>query len=389
MKTDFDWVIDRRGSGCFRYDALKLLYGRDDLISLWVADMDFEVAPAVREALQKRLDHGVFGYNFRLPVFYEVLANWVQRRYGYKIHTDWILTSPGVMPAVNLAVTLFTKPGDGVLIQTPVYKPFFDAVNTQGRRLLTNPLRGNDGSYSIDFEDFEAKLRQSKLFIFCNPHNPIGQLWPEEDLLQLGRLCRRYQVPIVSDEIHADIVYDGAKAISIAALEDFADNTIACVSPAKSFNLAGLASAAVIVKNPVLRQSLGGIIQNLHLHIGNSFGIEAMIAAYRDSDAWLSDLVEYLQANRDFLTDFLARVLPQLKMRKPDSTYLAWIDFSALGLDDDALMSWLVNGPRLALDPGPKFGTAGSGFQRLNFAVPRSVLKEALERLKQAIDKDF
>ncbi|MBW6514008.1 MAG: pyridoxal phosphate-dependent aminotransferase [Candidatus Syntrophosphaera sp.] len=385
MNYDFDRVIDRRGSGCFKYDALKMLYGRDDLISLWVADMDFAVSPAITSALQKRLDHGVFGYNFHLPEFYAVVASWVERRYGFHAEREWMLNSPGIMPAVNLAVRQLTRPGDGILIQTPVYRPFFNAIQDHGRQLLTNPLLLRDGSYQIDFDDFEQKLKQAKLFILCNPHNPIGRLWREDELRRMGGLCRNYSVPIISDEIHADIVYDGGKAISVAALEDFADNSICCVSPAKSFNLAGLASAVVIVKNPALREPLAWMIEKLHLYLGNSFGIQAVIAAYRDSDDWLAELLAYLQRNREFLLDFFATQLPQLKMIKPDSTYLAWIDFRALGLDDEAIKDMLVNKARLALDPGLKFGVEGAGFQRLNFACPRSVLAEAMRRLKQAL----
>ncbi len=389
MKFDFDRVIDRRGSGCFKYDALTMLYGRDDLLSLWVADMDFAIAPAIREALQKRLDHGVFGYNLRLPVFYEVVGNWVERRYGLKIEADWIVHSPGIMPAVNLAVMQFTQPGDGVVIQTPVYRPFHDAVKAHGRVLLTNPLLCRNGCYSIDFDDLERKLRLAKLFILCNPHNPVGRLWSKEDQLRLGSLCRKHKVPIVSDEIHADIVYDGLKATSIAALEDFADNSIVCVSPAKSFNLAGLSSAVIIVKNPALRQPLAKLIENLHLYIGNSFGIEAVIAAYRDADDWLAELLAYLQNNRDYLAEYLSRELPLLKLATPESTYLAWIDFRALGMEDDALMGWLVEKARLALDPGTKFGAEGSGYMRLNFGCPRPLLTAALESLTEAVRKEF
>lgn len=389
MKFDFDRVIDRRGSGCFKYDALQMLYGRDDLLSLWVADMDFAIAPAIREALQKRLDHAVFGYNLRLPVFYEVVGNWVHQRYGFQIEASWIVHSPGIMPAVNLAVLQFTQPGDGVLIQTPVYRPFHDAVKAHGRVLLTNPLLCRNGYYSIDFDDLEQKLRLAKLFILCNPHNPVGRLWSNDDLLRLGSLCRKYKVPVVSDEIHADIVYDGHRATSIAALEDFADNAIVCVSPAKSFNLAGLSSAVIIVKNPALRQPLAKMIESLHLYLGNSFGIEAIIAAYRDADDWLAELLIYLQHNRDYLVDFLKRELPLLKLATPESTYLAWIDFRALGKDDETLLGWLVEKARLALDPGTKFGVEGSGHMRLNFGCPRQLLTEALESLKEAVRKEF
>jgi len=387
MSYDFDRITNRRGSGCFKYDGLNMIYGRDDLISLWVADMDFPVAPAIMEALQKRLDHGIFGYNLRLPVFYDTVLNWVEKQYGYKADGDWMLSTPGVMPAVSLAVTVLTEPGDGVLIQTPVYRPFHNAALDQGRVLLTSPLLLRDGRYEIDFDDLESKLKGAKLFILCSPHNPVGRLWSEAELRKMGQLCRQHGVTVISDEIHADLVFDGAKAVSIAALDDFADITICCMSAAKSFNLAGLATSVVLVKNPSLRQPLASAIEEYHLFMGNSFGIEATIAAYRDSEDWLQALLTYLEGNRAFLLDAFERELPQLKMLKPEACYLAWIDFRALGLSDKAIADLLVNKARLALDPGLKFGEEGTGFQRLNFGCPRSVLAEAVDRLKKAISE--
>ena len=387
MSYDFDRITNRRGSGCFKYDGLNMIYGRDDLISLWVADMDFPVAPAIMEALQKRLDHGIFGYNLRLPVFYDTVLNWVEKQYGYKADGDWMLSTPGVMPAVSLAVTVLTEPGDGVLIQTPVYRPFHNAALDQGRVLLTSPLLLRDGRYEIDFDDLESKLKGAKLFILCSPHNPVGRLWSEAELRKMGQLCRQHGVTVISDEIHADLVFDGAKAVSIAALDDFADITICCMSAAKSFNLAGLATSVVLVKNPSLRQPLASAIEEYHLYMGNSFGIEATIAAYRDSEVWLQALLTYLEGNRAFLLDAFESELPQLKMLKPEACYLAWIDFRALGLSDKAIADLLVNKARLALDPGLKFGDEGAGFQRLNFGCPRSVLAEAVDRLKKAISE--
>ncbi|MGC9361728.1 MAG: MalY/PatB family protein, partial [Candidatus Syntrophosphaera sp.] len=301
MKTDFDQIIDRRGSGCFKYDGLDLIYGREDLISLWVADMDFPIAPVIREALQKRLDHGILGYNYNPPEFYEAVADWVGKYYGIKAEREWMLLTPGIVPAINLAVLQLTQPGDGVLIQTPVYQPFFGAVLNHGRTLITNQLLNNDGYYTIDFDDFERKIAQAKLFILCSPHNPVGRVWNEEELRGMGSLCRKYKVPVVSDEIHADLVYDGARAMSIASLEDFVDLTLCCCSPSKSFNIAGLSTAVTIVRNPDLREPMRKIIWDLHLFLGNTFGIEAVIAAYSKGESWLRELLGYLQGNRDFI----------------------------------------------------------------------------------------
>lgn len=385
MNFDFDTVIDRRGSGCFKYDALKSLYGREDLISLWVADMDYAIAPQIRQALQRRLDHGVMGYNFRLPHYYEAIQNWVKTRYQYEIEADWIVNSPGIVPAINIAVLTLTQPGDRILVQTPVYRPFFNAVTDHDRCLLTNSLICKNGRFEIDIEDFERKLKQASLFILCSPHNPVGRLWTREELELMGELTTRYQVPVISDEIHADIVYKGRQFVSLASIEAFADNVITCISPAKSFNVAGLTSAAIIIKNPHLRKLISDRIEKLHLYLGNSFGIEAVIAAYREGDEWLQALLVYLDQNRCYLQDFIRSELPQLTMIEPESTYLAWIDFSRLELDDNALFEFLTNKARIALDPGRKFGIDGSGYSRLNFGCPRSLLAEAMERLKQAI----
>jgi cystathionine beta-lyase len=385
MKYDFDRVVDRRGSGCFKYDALKMLYGREDLLSLWVADMDFAVAPAIVEALQKRLSHPVFGYNLQLPAYYDAIIRWVGSNYGFRIERDWILNSPGVMPAVNLAVMQLTDPCDGIVIQTPVYRPFYKAVLDHGRKLLENPLVFANGRYEIDFDDLERKLRQARMFILCSPHNPVGRLWSVEELGRIGTLCRQYGVKVVSDEIHADLVYDGKKALSIASLEDFADISICCYSAAKSFNLAGLATAAIVVRDPELRKPLASMIEKLHLYTGNSFGIAALAAAYTEGADWLRELMAYLQANRDYLCQVVGEEIAPLRIVKPEATYLAWLDFRELGLDDQGIANLLINRAGLALDPGPKFGTGGSGFQRLNFACPRSILTEALERLSAAI----
>ncbi len=381
----FDRVIDRRGSGCFRYDALKMLYGRDDLLSLWVADMDFEVAPAIKEAMRERLEHGVFGYNLRLPDFYEAVANWVETRYGFSCRKEWMVCTPGIMPAINLAVLHLTEPGDVILIQTPVYKPFFDAILGHKRVLISNPLINDDGYFRIDLEDFERKASQAKMFFLCSPHNPVGRVWSADELIAMGEICRRYGVIVVSDEIHGDLVYEGRRAVSIASLEDFSDFTICCVSPAKSFNLAGLTTAVIIIKNQKIRQPLADMVDKLHLYLGNAFGISGLIAAYRESDGWLQDLLSYLQDNRDYLCQAFAAKLPELKITKPEGTYLAWIDFRALGLNDAQLSDMLVNRAGLALDPGTKYGVEGSGFSRLNFAVPRIVLHQAVERLQSSI----
>lgn len=389
MPFDFDRIVDRRGSGCFKYDALKALYSREDLLSLWVADMDFEVAPCIKEAMQARLDHGVFGYNLRMQDYYLAVIDWLQKRYGWYVKRDWIVNTPGVVPAINMAVLSLTRPEDKILIQTPVYRPFFNAVTDNDRALLTNPLRLENGRYQIDMEDFERKIRQASLFILCNPHNPVGRMWTEAELQFMGDLCKRYDVPIVSDEIHGDLIYDGQSFRSLGSLEKYHDILITCISPAKSFNIAGLSSAAAIIPNHRIRKGINDMNEHLHLYMGNSFGIEALKAAYTLGEEWLAELLAYLQDNRDYLMGYIESELPMLRMIRPESTYLAWIDFGELGLDDNALFDFLTNKARLALDPGRKFGVDGSGFSRLNFGCPRSILEEAMRRLSDAIREGY
>jgi cystathionine beta-lyase len=288
---DFNKVYDRRGTGCFKSDGLEMLFGKADLLPLWVADMDFAVAPEILEDLQERLKHPIFGYNLRLPPYYEAIINWIGSHYHWQVKKDWIVSTPGIVTAINIAVATLTAPGEGIVVQTPVYDPFFHAVNENKRRLLTNPLLMKNGSYEIDFADLEQKLAQSKMFILCSPHNPVGRVWTETELLQMGRLCRKHKVIVVADEIHADIVYSGSKHTAFANLEDFADFTVACYSPSKSFNLAGLCTSAIIIPSESLREPFNDYVQSLHLFLGNTFGITAVCLHKRpDLAAGASDI---------------------------------------------------------------------------------------------------
>lgn len=389
MQYDFDQIIDRRNSCCFKYDALKMLYGREDLVSLWVADMDFAVAPGIKEALQTRLDHGVFGYNFRLDDYYHTIISWIQRRYGWQAEQDWIINTPGVVPALNLAVLTLTRPDDKILIQPPVYRPFFNVITDHKRSLITNPLKLENGVYQLDREDFERKIRQASLFILCNPHNPVGRVWQREELEFMAELCKRYDVPIMSDEIHCDLVYPEHEFCSMGSLKEYQDLVIVSFSPAKSFNLAGLGASVTVIPNPRLRKAVNDLNQYMHLFTGNAFGIEALKTAYNIGDDWLDALISYLDGNRQYLAEYIAAELPELSMIYPEGTFLAWINFAKLGMDDNALFDFLTNKARVALDPGRKYGVDGSGFSRLNFACPRSILEEAMDRLHKAIKENF
>lgn len=387
QKYDFDTIHNRKGTGCFKADALQMMYGREDLLPLWVADMEFAAAPEIRQAMADRLRHPVFGYNLRLPAYYESIINWISRRYGWQIKKEWIINTPGIVTAVNIAVLTHTRPGDSIVIQTPVYDPFYEAVRSHERKLLTNPLKLVNGRYEIDFADLEQKLAQSTMFILCSPHNPVGRVWTQEELMQIGFLCRRYNVTVVSDEIHADIVFDGRKHIPFANLDDFAEFTISCYSPGKSFNLAGLCTSAIVIPNQEIRQSFADYVQSMHLFLGNTFGITALQAAYSQGENWLDALLKYLEKNRDYLCSFFTENLPQFNVIKPEGTYLAWVDFGSLDKTDDELKDILVKQAGLAISMGRAYGEEGKGFVRINFACPFSILSQACDRLKDTFGK--
>ena len=377
----FDTIIDRRGSGCFKYDGLKLRYGRDDLIPLWVADMDFAVAEPIQAALAQRLKHPIFGYNFIGDDFYDAVRHWQKTQYGWDTSTSEIIMIPSLMTALAYTILALSEPGDKIVIQTPVYPPFHSTVKEQHRELLTSALVNIDGHYEINWPDFEEKIKQAKLFILCNPHNPVGRVFTREELERMSDICARYNVIIFSDEIHADLVYAPHKHIPIASIK--AERVISAISPAKSFNVAGLATGVLILKDKEFIQKISEMNMSLHTFMGNAFGIRALIAAYTQSAPWLASVKEYLTANRDYLVAFLAEHLPKVKMSPCEGSYLAWLDFREYQLSDDELMQILCDKAGVALNPGPSFGSEGSGFMRLNFACPRAVLHEALVRIKE------
>ena len=387
-QSRFDEIIDRRNSGCYKYDALKMLFGKSELIPLWVADMDFSVSDEIISALSNRIKHPVFGYNLHLNDFYEAIISWQQRRFDWAVRKDWIIAVPGLVPALSLAVLSLTEQGDGVLIQTPVYRPFYDAVIDHKRKLITSPLVNSNGVYNIDWQDFEEKLKKAKLFIFCSPHNPVCRVWTQDELTKIGNLCAKYKVPIFSDEIHADIVYPGYRHIPLASLKDFSNICITGVSPSKSFNIAGLATAVVIVSNAEIRNKFNELNTKLHLYMGNTFGIRALIAAYNESEGWLEELLCYLNKNRIYITEFVHNELSKVILSPIEGTFLAWLDFRNWDLPDAELQEIMINKAGLALEPGTEFGKDGEGLMRLNFGCPQSILKLALKRL-QILAKEY
>ncbi|MCB5268534.1 MAG: PatB family C-S lyase [Candidatus Cloacimonadaceae bacterium] len=380
MMPSFDQVIERRGTACFKYDALKLFYGRDDLLALWVADMDFAVSPQIQQALANRMQHPVYGYNFKAPAFQEALGNWLFKRHGWDTSAHALTAFPSLMTALAISILSLTQKKDKILIQTPVYPPFSMSVLEHQRELLCNSLINDNGVYSIDWSDFEAKAVQCKMFILCNPHNPVGRVFTREELQRMADICKKHKVIIFSDEIHSDLIYPGQKHIPIASLAE--DICLTGISPAKSFNLAGMGTAVLICKNRDLLDTVQKLNQALHTYMGNSFGLVAFTAAYGESEAWLEELLGYLHANAQLIKNEIPRILPRVTISPIEGTYLAWLDFRAYGLSELDLMNILKDRCHLALNAGSSFGKEGEGFMRLNFGCSRVILEEALQNLK-------
>lgn len=386
MKYDFDRVIDRRATDSIKWSRNEKMFGSTDVISAWIADMDFEAPPAVIEALRARAAHGIYGYPIRPPDYYAPLVNWMQKRHRWNIEIGWLTHTPGVIPGLTFAIHAFTQPGDKIIIQPPVYPPFFAVVKNNGRQLVSNPLKFADGKYRMDLENLEKQIdARTKLLILCSPHNPVGRVWTREELTQLGELCLRRNILIVSDEIHCDLILRGHQHTPLASLSDeLAQNTITCVAPSKTFNIPGLYTAAAIIPNARLRAQFNTVRENLGLEGTNIFGLAGFHAAYRDGAEWLDQLLEYLQGNVEFLQNYFKNSIPRIPFIVPEGTYLAWLDARGLGLDEAGLRKWMRERARVAMNEGHTFGEEGRGFLRLNFGCPRATLAEIARRIEQA-----
>lgn len=388
VKYDFDKVIKRTGTSSIKWDFMETTFGHRDLLPMWIADMDFAAPEPIVNTLLKKARHGVYGYTDKPGSFYESIAYWVSKRHGWEINNRWIVSTPGVVPAISLSIMAYTEPGDKVLLQSPVYRPFFTAIESNGRIIENSRLKLEDGRYSMDFEDLEDKLSKGvKMMILCSPHNPVGRVWTYNELLKVGDLCEKYNVLIVSDEIHSDLVYKGKRHIPIASLsKDFANRTITCMAPSKTFNIAGLATSVVIIPNRDLLRKFKGALVRIGLDMSNLFGIFALQSAYKHCGEWLDELLVYLEGNMDFLVNYIETRIPKVKVKKPEATFLAWLDFRGLGLDQDSLMKLLVKNAKVGLNNGTDFGPGGEGFMRINAACPRSVLEEGLKRIENAVN---
>ncbi|OYY74132.1 MAG: aminotransferase [Gammaproteobacteria bacterium 28-57-27] len=387
---DFGQSIDRQGTDSVKWDGRAAIFGTDDVVPLWVADMDFASPPAVRAALVERAAHPVYGYTQVPERLYDSLIGWQKQRHGWEVERDWAAVTPGVVPVLYAAVRALTRAGEGVIVQPPVYTPFFSAVTENDRRLMLNPLREQDGHYSMDFDNLEQCARDGgKLLLLCSPHNPVGRVWRRDELQTLLDIARKHDLIVVSDEIHADLVYAPNTHIPLAMLEDMPERVMTVLAPSKSFNIPGMGLAFMLCGEPELRSRVRAEFTRLHIESNNPFSLVAAEAAYRHGAGWLDVLMHYLAKTQDLVLDYCAAYLPGIRALRSEGTFLMWLDCRALaqarGLDDRALLRLLVEKAKVGMSSGVIYGQGGEGFMRLNIGAPRQVIMDALERIKQAL----
>jgi len=384
---NFDEIIERRGTDCVKYDMLEEVFGNSDALPLWVADTDFRVPDFILDALHQRMDHEILAYSYRPDSYFEAIINWLDRQHGWKIDKEMITSSPGVVSAVTMLIMALSEPGDKVIVQPPVYFPFFTSIKGSGRKMVENPLMLKDGRYTFDFENLRKIIDpQTKLLVLCSPHNPGGMVWKMEELEELSSICTENGIVIISDEIHADVVFTENKHIPIPLVsEEIAMNSAVLMAASKTFNIAGLSTAFVIIPNKKIRIKYERVLHTVHIDSGNIFGNIATEAALKNGYDWLSQLMIYLENNYNFLETFLTARMPQVKIMKPEATFLVWLDFSAYHLNEKQLGKILIDGG-VALNNGSKFGTGGEGYFRLNFGCPRAILEEGLIKIEKALN---
>lgn len=389
MKYNFNERIDRSENHSAKWAEMKMKFGRSDLIPMWVADMDIKAAPEIIESMKKKVEQEIFGYVYRPDSYYKTATEWLKKRFGYEISPSSLIHSPGVVPSMSILVKMLTKTTDKILIQTPVYPPFASAVKDNGRELVENPLiKDEKGYYTIDFEDLEKKLSldEVKLFILCNPHNPVGRVWKKEELLKMGELCKKYNVRILADEIWRDLIMPGYKHTSMASLsKGIEDITITLFSPTKSFNLAGLQASFATFPRAEERKEFDNILGQMDVKRNNPFSLVAFETAYEKCEDWLEELILHIDGNMQYVVDFIAEKLPEIKVVKPEGTYLMWLDFNGTKIPQDKIQEFLINEAKVAMNDGGSFGSNGKGFARMNVACPRYMVEEAMERIEKAL----
>ena len=387
---NFGEVIERKNTNCLKYDFVKERNMPEDVLPLWVADMDFKVSSYIQEQLKKQIEHGIFGYSDSKESYFQAVYSWIKEHYNWEIKEKWIVKTPGIVFALAMAVKAFTNKGDCVLIQQPVYYPFFQVIEKNQRIVINNPLvQVEDGSYNMDMKDFEEKIIQNnvKLFFLCNPHNPVGRVWKKEELEQIGDICYKHNVIVVSDEIHADFIFKGKHQVFANVKKEYEQNSIVCTSPSKTFNLAGLQISNILIPNEELRNKFKQEIEACGYSQPNVMGIIACEAAYKYGNEWYQAMHQYIKENIQFTKEYIEKNIPQIKIKEPEGTYLVWLDFRNLQLSEEQLEDLITNKAKLWLDGGTMFGEDGKGFQRINVACQRATLEKALNQLKDAIDE--
>jgi len=384
MKYNFDELIDRTGTESVKYDLREKIFGKADVIPMWVADMDFRTPDFIREAVIERAKYDVYGYTFREDAYFEAIANWIRRRHQWDVKKEWMTYTPGVVAAFNMAVLGLTGEGDEVIIQPPVYPPFFHAVESHNRKLVLNPLIDTDDGFIMDYELLEKQAKTAKMLILSNPHNPVGRCWTRDELQRLGEICMRNNVIVFSDEIHCDLVLPGYKHVPFASIcDEFAQHSLTAHAASKTFNLAGMATSTIIVPNAELRKKYVDFVESTEINLGNIFGKIATKTAMEQGEEWLQQLLGYIQGNVDYAVDYINKVLPKIRVHKAEATYMLWLDFSAYGLDNKELNHKMIFEAGLGLNNGKEFGKQGEKCLRINLACPRSVVMTAMEKMKK------
>jgi len=384
---NFDEPADREGTDCIKYDRREETFGEKNVIPMWVADMDFKTPDFIVEALRKRLGHELYGYTFRSREYYSSIINWVRTRHNWTLEREWISFCPGIVPALNFCTLAFTQPGDGVIVQPPVYFPFFSAVEAHGRKLIYNRLTESESKWSMDFTSLVNGIdADTKMIIISNPHNPVGRVWNPEELYNLADICLKNNILMISDEIHCDLVLPGYNHTPLATLSDeIAQKTITLIAPSKTFNLAGLSTSSVIIPNPDLKKTFSRVVDNLHIGGGNIFGTVASVAAYTHGHEWLDALVEYVDNNIEYVKDYCAKMIPEIIPVQPEATYMIWLDCRKFGMSGKELQNFFVHKAGIGMNEGSLFGMGGEGFMRMNLGTTHSIVIKAMEQIEKAV----
>jgi len=384
---NFDEPTGREGTDCIKYDRREETFGVKDIIPMWVADMDFNTPDFVVESLQKRLEHQIYGYSFRSSEYFQSMISWIKTRHNWTVEKEWISFSPGIVPALNFCTLAFTQAGDNIIVQPPVYFPFFSAAESHGRNLIYNRLTESEGKWEMDYDSLIAGIdSKTKMIIISNPHNPVGRVWTPEELNNLADICLKNNILIISDEIHCDLVLPGFTHMPMASLsEKIAENTITLIAPSKTFNLAGLSTSSVIIKNPVLRKSFNRIVDNLHVGNGNIFGNTASIAAYTNGHKWLDALLDYIDNNIEFVKDYCGKMIPEIIPVQPEATYMIWLDCRRFGMSGKDLQNFFVHKAGVGMNEGSTFGPGGEGFMRMNLGTTHQTVMKAMEQIEKAV----